>query len=76
MSTTGIGPAAHNFDLENGGVGNPLQRYHGGVGPQFLESKDSTSDVYIHPNDDTLGLGKNPMRETQSMSLNVTFGPP
>jgi hypothetical protein len=34
MSTMGIGPAGHNFGLENGGVGNPLQRYNGGVGPQ------------------------------------------
>lgn len=34
MSTIGIGPAGHNFGLENGDIGNPLQRYNGGVGPQ------------------------------------------
>ncbi|GGM32877.1 hypothetical protein GCM10009425_49180 [Pseudomonas asuensis] len=43
-------------------------------GGKFLEKELGTGDSYIHPNDDQLGQGKNPMRHTDSMTLNVEFG--
>jgi hypothetical protein len=43
-------------------------------GGKFLEDELGTGDSYIHPNDDQLGPGKNPMRHTDSMTLNVEFG--
>lgn len=41
---------------------------------EFLEKELGTGDTYIHPNDDQFGQGKNPMRHTDSMSLDVEFG--
>jgi hypothetical protein len=43
-------------------------------GGAFLEQQLGTGDTYIHPNDDQLGQGKNPMRSSNSMSLDVEFG--
>jgi hypothetical protein len=43
-------------------------------GGEFLEKELSTGDSYIHPDDDQRGPGKNPMRHTDSMTLNVEFG--
>ncbi|WP_296262305.1 hypothetical protein [Pseudomonas sp. UBA5706] len=43
-------------------------------GGDFLTQQLGTDMTYMHPNDDTLGQGKNPMRHTDSMSLDVTFG--
>jgi hypothetical protein len=43
-------------------------------GGEFLTQTLGTDMTYMHPNDDTLGQGKNPMRHTDSMSLDVTFG--
>lgn len=43
-------------------------------GGAFLEQELGTGDTYIHPNDDQLGQGKNPMRSSNSMSLDVEFG--
>lgn len=43
-------------------------------GGAFLEQKLGTGGAYIHPNDDQLGEGKNPMRHTDSMTLNLEIG--
>jgi hypothetical protein len=43
-------------------------------GGDFLTQTLGTGMTYMHPNDDTLGQGKNPMRHTDAMSLDVTFG--
>jgi hypothetical protein len=43
-------------------------------GGEFLTNELGTGRTYQHPNDDTLGQGNNPMRHTDSMSLDVTFG--
>lgn len=43
-------------------------------GGDFLTQTLGTGMTYMHPDDDTLGAGKNPMRHTDAMSLNVTFG--
>lgn len=43
-------------------------------GGDFLTQALGTGMTYMHPNDDTLGEGNNPMRHTDSMSLDVTFG--
>lgn len=45
-------------------------------GGAFLTNTLGTGMTYMHPNDDTLGKGRNPMRHTDSMSLDVTFGKP
>lgn len=36
--------------------------------------QSATGQTYFHPNDDTLGQGNNPMRHTDAMSVDVTFG--
>lgn len=36
--------------------------------------QSATGETYFHPNDDTLGQGDNPMRHTDSMSVDVSFG--
>lgn len=36
--------------------------------------QSATGQTYFHPNDDTLGQGNNPMRHTDSMNVDVTFG--
>lgn len=43
-------------------------------GGDFLTKELGTGMTYQHPNDDTLGEGNNPMRHTDSMSLDVVFG--
>lgn len=43
-------------------------------GGDFLTNELGTGMTYQHPNDDTLGQGSNPMRHTDSMSLDVVFG--
>jgi hypothetical protein len=43
-------------------------------GGDFLTKELGTGMTYQHPNDDTLGQGNNPMRHTDSMSLDVVFG--
>ncbi|UZJ59455.1 hypothetical protein OKW98_23355 [Pseudomonas sp. KU26590] len=43
-------------------------------GGEFLTNELGTGMTYQHPNDDTLGQGSNPMRHTDSMSLDVVFG--
>ncbi|MCF7531004.1 hypothetical protein [Pseudomonas petrae] len=43
-------------------------------GGDFLTKELGTGMTYQHPNDDTLGQGSNPMRHTDSMSLDVVFG--
>jgi hypothetical protein len=43
-------------------------------GGEFLTKELGTAMTYQHPNDDTLGQGNNPMRHTDSMSLDVVFG--
>lgn len=43
-------------------------------GGDFLTKALGTGMTYQHPNDDTLGQGSNPMRHTDSMSLDVVFG--
>lgn len=43
-------------------------------GGDFLTQTLGTGMTYMHPNDDTLGQGNNPMRHTDAMSLDVTFG--
>lgn len=43
-------------------------------GGDFLTRELGTDMTYMHPNDDTLGQGRNPMRHTDSLSLDVTFG--
>ena len=43
-------------------------------GGEFLTQTLGTGMTYMHPNDDTLGQGNNPMRHTDAMSLDVTFG--
>lgn len=43
-------------------------------GGEFLTKELGTGMTYQHPNDDTLGQGNNPMRHTDSMSLDVVFG--
>jgi hypothetical protein len=40
----------------------------------FLTSQLGTGGAYIHPNDDTLGAGANPMSGTQSHVLKASFG--
>ena len=43
-------------------------------GGEFLTKELGTGMTYQHPNDDTLGQNSNPMRHTDSMSLDVIFG--
>ena len=43
-------------------------------GGDFLTKELGTGMTYQHPNDDTLGQGSNPMRHTDSMTLDVVFG--
>lgn len=43
-------------------------------GGDFLTKELGTGMTYQHPNDDTLGQTNNPMRHTDSMSLDVVFG--
>ncbi|WP_157032738.1 hypothetical protein [Erwinia typographi] len=44
------------------------------AGGQYMEDKLGTGDTYIHPNDDQLGQGSNPMRHTDAMNIDVSFG--
>jgi hypothetical protein len=43
-------------------------------GGEFLTKELGTGMTYQHPNDDTLAQGQNPMRHTDSMTLDVVFG--
>lgn len=43
-------------------------------GGAFLTSELGTGNAYEHPDDDKLGAGNNPMRSTDSMTLEVEFG--
>ncbi|HEX8587136.1 hypothetical protein [Pseudomonas sp.] len=43
-------------------------------GGEFLTNELGTGMTYQHPNDDNLGQSNNPMRHTDSMSLDVVFG--
>ena len=45
-------------------------------GGQFMTEKLGTGMTYMHPDDDRLPTGQNPMRHTDSMTLDVTFGKP
>ena len=42
-------------------------------GGEFLTKELGTGMTYMHPDDDKLGEGRNPMRHTDSKSLNVVF---
>lgn len=42
-------------------------------GGKFLTRELGTGMTYMHPDDDKLGEGRNPMRHTDSKSLNVVF---
>ncbi|WP_158784471.1 hypothetical protein [Pantoea sp. BAV 3049] len=44
------------------------------AGGQYMEDQLGTGDTYIHPNDDRLGQGSNPMRHTDAMNIDVSFG--
>ncbi|WP_034915574.1 hypothetical protein [Erwinia sp. 9145] len=43
-------------------------------GGEYMTNKLGTGDTYMHPDDDKLPNGQNPMRHTDSMELDVTFG--
>lgn len=43
-------------------------------GGQFMTDTLGTGMSYMHPDDDKLPQGQNPMRHTDSMTLDVTFG--
>lgn len=43
------------------------------AGGQYMEDQLGTGDTYIHPNDDQLGQGSNPMRHTDSNNIDVSF---
>jgi hypothetical protein len=45
-------------------------------GGEFLTNHLGTGWTYQHPDDDKLGEGNNPMRHTDSMTLDVVFGKP
>ncbi len=43
-------------------------------GGQFMTDTLGTGMTYMHPDDDRLPQGQNPMRHTDAMTLDVTFG--
>jgi len=43
------------------------------AGGEYMENQLGTGDTYIHPNDDQLGQGNNPMRHTDATKVDVTF---
>lgn len=43
-------------------------------GGQFMTDKLGTGMTYMHPDDDKLSPGNNPMRHTDAMTLDVIFG--
>ena len=44
------------------------------VGANYMQSQLGTGGAYLHPNDDTLPNGQNPMSGTQSNTLYADFG--
>lgn len=44
------------------------------AGGAFMQAQLGTSGAYLHPNDDTLSKGDNPMSGTQSATIKASFG--
>ncbi len=51
--------------------GSTAQMQAGGA---YMESQLGTTGAYLHPNDDTLAKGDNPMSATQSATIKASFG--
>jgi hypothetical protein len=71
----------HLVSRDSGGNGTITGWYDGSTSEmtqagEFLTNELGTGMSYIHPNDDQLGEGHNPMRMSHSMTLDVVFGKP
>lgn len=44
------------------------------AGGAYMQARLGTDGAYLHPNDDTLGKGANPMSSTQSPTIKASFG--
>jgi len=63
--------SANNKTVTGWYDGSTAQMQAGGA---FMQSQLGTSGAYLHPDDDKLSKGQNPMSGTQSSTTNASFG--